>query len=130
MMTIMSLSDLNFFFFNDPATPEIYTLSLHDALPICHREGDRERLERRGEARSVRTGAEALPRGVAADRDAVLTRVGGTCAEAADLDGHAAREGLRQLVDDDARATVDMGGILAREDERLHEAASPSPCSS
>src|SRR5438270_13230874 len=22
------------FFFNDPATPEIYTLSLHDALPI------------------------------------------------------------------------------------------------
>src|SRR5437667_2911646 len=23
-----------FFFFNDPATPEIYTLSLHDALPI------------------------------------------------------------------------------------------------
>src|SRR6267143_2193537 len=24
-----------FFFFNDPATTEIYTLSLHDALPIC-----------------------------------------------------------------------------------------------
>src|SRR3712207_7967140 len=23
-----------FFFFNDPATPEIYTLALHDALPI------------------------------------------------------------------------------------------------
>src|ERR1039457_3585226 len=23
------------FFFNDPAPPEIYTLSLHDALPIC-----------------------------------------------------------------------------------------------
>src|SRR3990172_5622263 len=23
------------FFFNDPATTEIYTLSLHDALPIC-----------------------------------------------------------------------------------------------
>src|SRR5206468_11921557 len=23
------------FFFNDTATPEIYTLSLHDALPIC-----------------------------------------------------------------------------------------------
>src|SRR5438132_8102429 len=26
-----------FFFFNDPATTEIYTLSLHDALPICFR---------------------------------------------------------------------------------------------
>src|SRR5207248_6577012 len=29
-----------FFFFNDPATTEIYTLSLHDALPILAR-GDR-----------------------------------------------------------------------------------------
>src|SRR5215204_7671948 len=26
-----------FFFFNDTATTEIYTLSLHDALPICCR---------------------------------------------------------------------------------------------
>src|SRR3712207_8056334 len=25
----------HFFFFNDTATTEIYTLSLHDALPIC-----------------------------------------------------------------------------------------------
>src|SRR2546425_7632479 len=30
-----------FFFFNDTATTEIYTLSLHDALPIC---GPRHRL--------------------------------------------------------------------------------------
>src|SRR3989442_5969096 len=27
--------DFAFFFFNDTATTEIYTLSLHDALPIC-----------------------------------------------------------------------------------------------
>src|SRR5258707_7753330 len=27
-----------FFFFNDPATTEIYTLSLHDALPIFPRD--------------------------------------------------------------------------------------------
>src|SRR5256885_15842018 len=26
---------INIFFFNDTATTEIYTLSLHDALPIC-----------------------------------------------------------------------------------------------
>src|SRR5258708_3029619 len=26
---------VSFFFFNDTATTEIYTLSLHDALPIC-----------------------------------------------------------------------------------------------
>src|SRR2546428_12136822 len=31
----------NFFFFNDTATPEIYALSLHDALPIYHKAGDR-----------------------------------------------------------------------------------------
>src|SRR3712207_8495406 len=38
---------LYFFFLNDTATTEIYTLSLHDALPICARvggnEGDRDR---------------------------------------------------------------------------------------
>src|SRR3712207_4897765 len=28
-------TSLFFFFFNDTATTEIYTLSLHDALPIC-----------------------------------------------------------------------------------------------
>ena len=28
---------LLFFFFNDTATTEIYTLSLHDALPISHK---------------------------------------------------------------------------------------------
>src|SRR6266704_5335770 len=27
--------EVKVFFFNDPATTEIYTLSLHDALPIC-----------------------------------------------------------------------------------------------
>src|SRR3712207_8620202 len=31
-----------FFFFNDTATTEIYTLSLHDALPISAEEGDQE----------------------------------------------------------------------------------------
>src|SRR5260221_8722851 len=30
----MSIYLLSFFFFNDTATTEIYTLSLHDALPI------------------------------------------------------------------------------------------------
>src|SRR5947207_14347842 len=31
------------FFFNDPATTEIYTLSLHDALPIWPRRARRDR---------------------------------------------------------------------------------------
>src|SRR2546428_8272189 len=34
-----------FFFFNDTATTEIYTLSLHDALPIC--------ISRRNSAKAV-----------------------------------------------------------------------------
>src|SRR5688572_33368006 len=34
-MTFRRVTLLYFFFFNDTATTEIYTLSLHDALPIC-----------------------------------------------------------------------------------------------
>src|SRR2546425_6509508 len=45
-----SLSFL-FFFFNDTATTEIYTLSLHDALPISpRRRGGRRRSRRRRSA--------------------------------------------------------------------------------
>src|SRR5260221_3255372 len=37
MLVMVSLfCGVTFFFFNDTATTEIYTLSLHDALPICH----------------------------------------------------------------------------------------------
>src|SRR3989442_9268413 len=35
LFTILHIMRLFFFFFNDTATTEIYTLSLHDALPIC-----------------------------------------------------------------------------------------------
>src|SRR5260221_8634444 len=35
-----------FFFFNDTATTEIYTLSLHDALPICIVAGRADEVER------------------------------------------------------------------------------------
>src|SRR6266498_5800714 len=34
-MYIFFITFFFFFFFNDTATTEIYTLSLHDALPIC-----------------------------------------------------------------------------------------------
>src|SRR2546427_8937000 len=36
---VPALSPFFFFFFNDTATTEIYTLSLHDALPICSSSG-------------------------------------------------------------------------------------------
>src|SRR3712207_9565624 len=38
----MSCHICSFFFFNDTATTEIYTLSLHDALPIYRRNAYRE----------------------------------------------------------------------------------------
>src|SRR3712207_8503905 len=43
-------------FVNDTATTEIYTLALHDALPICRRAGAPER-------RPARRGVPALERG-------------------------------------------------------------------
>src|SRR2546430_8719848 len=65
---------LFFFFFNDTATTEIYTLSLHDALPIyvrCERDGRRpaprgglcrRRGQGRGGARPPDAAAEARRR--------------------------------------------------------------------
>src|SRR2546426_12312951 len=52
---VHSLSSL--FFFNDTATTEIYTLSLHDALPIWTAPAPRSRLRRRGWSRSAASAA-------------------------------------------------------------------------
>src|SRR5690349_25064738 len=50
---ISQLHCYNVFFFNDTATPEIYTLSLHDALPIylCPRRWHPWGSRKRGAAR-------------------------------------------------------------------------------
>src|SRR5438876_9148393 len=51
------------FFFNDPLPPEIYTLSLHDALPISALRGDARHIRRhRGELARRRPAGPALPR--------------------------------------------------------------------
>src|SRR5437868_14570443 len=44
---------VHFFFFNDTATTEIYTLSLHDALPISDRAPRRRIRSRRFAARAA-----------------------------------------------------------------------------
>src|SRR5256885_10162091 len=44
-MVLRCLSSFFFFFFNDTATTEIYTLSLHDALPICRVGGPSPMIE-------------------------------------------------------------------------------------
>src|SRR6202041_4160396 len=46
-----------FFFFNDTATTEIYTLSLHDALPISQPDQRGHGAYRRCDRRSHRNGA-------------------------------------------------------------------------
>src|SRR5882724_2232255 len=62
---------LSIFFFNDTATPEIYTLSLHDALPISqrllcvsHRGPERAHLgglgQRKGDRKSTRLNSSHL----------------------------------------------------------------------
>src|SRR2546422_5241217 len=55
-----------FFFFNDTATTEIYTLSLHDALPISCRAPDRPARQLLGHLRVHR--ALRSPRGGAGGR--------------------------------------------------------------
>src|SRR5437867_7237159 len=50
---------LFFFFYNDTATTEIYTLSLHDALPISTLRSTQLRFS----SRNSSTSASAVPRG-------------------------------------------------------------------
>src|SRR2546427_9545741 len=61
-----------FFFFNDTATTEIYTLSLHDALPICTQGSSRRRgtmtRPRHGASSGTRSGMSSLSGGFIRDR--------------------------------------------------------------
>src|SRR3712207_8487856 len=70
-----------YFFFNDTATTEIYTLSLHDALPIWNRRGHRPGARRRRRQRRARrrgrrrTGEGGGRRGRPRRRDRKSTRL-------------------------------------------------------
>src|SRR5260221_10601649 len=55
----IALCKLLFFFFNDTATTEIYTLSLHDALPISAPKGSWETAGGRAACRSSPSGSRA-----------------------------------------------------------------------
>src|SRR2546429_3991844 len=68
MMSI-SLMVILFFFFNDTATTEIYTLSLHDALPICVGAGvPPVRLCRAGDRAAAQLRPDTPAAGAGADR--------------------------------------------------------------
>src|SRR3712207_7330338 len=60
-----------FFFFNDTATTEIYTLSLHDALPIYARAGA-ERARAAGGQRTVKTRTHSHARSLASLKSLAL----------------------------------------------------------
>src|SRR5215467_12476830 len=53
LLTFLTIASFSHFFFNDTATTEIYTLSLHDALPI------------RGYAELTRRGRDEVPPDIA-----------------------------------------------------------------
>src|SRR3712207_7680695 len=64
-----------FFFFNDTATTEIYTLSLHDALPICLRLLGDLLLQVVGVVADLRADDVPVDRGGALGRRPVVERV-------------------------------------------------------
>src|SRR2546430_9034567 len=59
---------LIFFFFNDTATTEIYTLSLHDALPICLRKNGYTVTIVQNPTTSLSDDVAATRRAIASDR--------------------------------------------------------------
>src|SRR2546429_5048172 len=77
------------FFFNDTATTEIYTLSLHDALPICYGEC-RAEPHRYALVRRLRRDAGRDDRWCAAGHVGCGARAAG---------GHGERRGVRQQKD-------------------------------
>src|SRR5436189_2863475 len=97
-----------FFFFNDTATTEIYTLSLHDALPIS--------LLRRRVAAARRL--QPRPRGIhagAQDRKSTRLNSSHRCISYAVFclkkkKNSAGREGQRRLTTDTTRASVQQQG--------------------
>src|SRR2546430_12947233 len=73
MMVAGAPAQLHFFFFNDTATTEIYTLSLHDALPISVVGVERDELDA-DVAPERADGVDHLRRDLPADRrDAQVT---------------------------------------------------------
>src|SRR5256885_15244730 len=103
ILKLLFLFLLFFFFFNDTATTEIYTLSLHDALPICQLAGDGQR------GRGQRIDGED----VVVDDAVVPRRAGAVVAEVVALHLLVAREPARVVVDAVAQAAGGCRAALA-----------------
>src|SRR2546430_15236365 len=87
----------SFFFFNDTATSEIYTLSLHDALPICNQLGGGHVERRIAYAHALRGPARAAVAGHLVGRpllDDDLRAVRNGCVEARKRGGNIERDAV------------------------------------
>src|SRR2546425_318403 len=93
---------LSFFFFNDTATTEIYTLSLHDALPISHGRSTAAPATRREPSGPEALGEKAHdPRAKLLDRERLLEKIVGAARH--DLVAHLAFRMRRHGQDSDRR---------------------------
>src|SRR5260370_27210339 len=108
-------ADLSFFFFNDTATTEIYTLSLHDALPIYVM----QRRSRRTPAGVDSHGREAKlePRSQTDWEETARTLWQLENAGSFDSAGTSLRE----------VSAPDDNGVSALSSERVHSALTPQP---
>src|SRR3989475_10755457 len=97
----------NVFFFNDTATTEIYTLSLHDALPIFDEVADapQPQADRDGRGGQVRDAVERVPFAPAEGAN------GGDHAEQPSVEGHPAFPDRQQL-----GRVVEVVGQVVEED--------------
>src|SRR5882762_6470693 len=103
---------LYFFFFNDTATTEIYTLSLHDALPICAAGGAAgvEHHAWESESFDSRNGESGLLPGDRQRRDRDRGRRGGTARAQRDDAGDRTQPAV--LDDDSHQRDARAGGAL------------------
>src|SRR6266487_4758300 len=101
----------NYFFFNDTATTEIYTLSLHDALPI-----------RRGAARRVAL-RDADPRG----RGAGAAAGGASPPDGGGVQPRRRDQGGRRPLPGDASGPIPAAGGGAGEPDRVRVRAAAVP---
>src|SRR2546426_9846378 len=125
MSVIMFSLLFSFFFFNDTATTEIYTLSLHDALPIAHlpvRAGGPRRPGAADPGRHRRQGGEdgAGGRGRGAGRGARRAGPGGRGAWGEAMTAGLGKDliGLERLSPDQIRLILDTAEPFKEVSER------------
>src|SRR3712207_9049303 len=111
----------NFFFFNDTATTEIYTLSLHDALPISGHGGA-------GAGEPARLAGVERPRGAALGRVLrdLVPRHGQRGADAAARRGQLEPAGLRRQPDQPRGGAGGVSAVRAFLVALLLASASPA----